>query len=294
MCCSDRAGVRDILGSPQTQARGLSRRGIIAGAGIVTAFGAGAQPGSDTIGTPPSVITNPPRQWGRGAPPDIYPDPDIIVVDPAFNQYLLGITAVRRVWTGFKWAEGPAWSSEGQYMVFSDVQANIQYRYIWETGQVTRFRDPSCNSNGNAFDFQGRQLSTQDFNRRVIRPHAIGVAFDPVDRHVGEAAHASQSGALHVESEHVAITARTGVAQPFSGADDIERLVVGRKADAVRIGKLILGNHDVQTSGRVPAIHAVGQLALLAANHAGIGSADTRVEHAVRVGRAAGIVGMAL
>ena len=153
----------------QTHVLGLSRRGVIAGAGIVTAFGARAQPRSDSVGTPPSVITNPPRQWGRGAPPDIYPDPDIIVVDPAFNQYLLGITAVRRVWTGFKWAEGPAWSSEGQYMVFSDVQANIQHRYIWETGQVTRFRDPSYNSNGNAFDFQGRQLSTQDFNRRVIR-----------------------------------------------------------------------------------------------------------------------------
>ena len=101
--------------------------------------------------------------------PDIYPDPDIIVIDPSFNQYLLGITAIRRVATGFKWTEGPAWSSEGQYLVFSDVQANIQYRYIWETGEVSEFRNPSYNSNGNAFDFQGRQLSTQDFNRRVIR-----------------------------------------------------------------------------------------------------------------------------
>jgi gluconolactonase len=68
------------------------------------------------------VITNPPRVWGRHAPPDIYPDPDILVIDPVFKQTLLGITAIRRVWTGIKWAEGPAWSSEGQYLVFSDVQ----------------------------------------------------------------------------------------------------------------------------------------------------------------------------
>ncbi|HEY8292471.1 MAG TPA: hypothetical protein VIG44_08280, partial [Thermomicrobiales bacterium] len=34
-------------------------------------------------GTPPSVITNPPRQWGPDAPPTIYPDPDIITVDPS-------------------------------------------------------------------------------------------------------------------------------------------------------------------------------------------------------------------
>ena len=106
-----------------TQVGNLSRRGIIAGAATVAAFGAKAQPRPDTVGTPPSVITNPPRQWGRHAPPDIFPDPDIIVIDPAFKQRLLGITAIRRVATGFKWAEGPAWSSEGQYLVFSDVQA---------------------------------------------------------------------------------------------------------------------------------------------------------------------------
>jgi gluconolactonase len=153
----------------QTHVHGVSRRAIIAGATSVTAIGAEAETRSDAVATPPSVITNPPRQWGRDAPPDIYPDPDIIVVDPAFKQYLLGITAIRRVATGFKWAEGPAWSSEGRYMVFSDVQADVQYRYIWETGRVTKFRDPSYNSNGNSFDFQGRQLSTQDFNRRVIR-----------------------------------------------------------------------------------------------------------------------------
>jgi gluconolactonase len=153
----------------QTHLRGLPRRAIITGAATVAAFGAKAQTRSDTAATPPSVITNPPRKWGPEAQPNIYPDPDIIVIDPAFNQYLLGITAIRRVATGLKWTEGPAWSSEGQYLVFSDVQANVQYRYIWETGRISRFRDPSYNSNGNSFDFQGRQLSTQDFTRRVIR-----------------------------------------------------------------------------------------------------------------------------
>jgi gluconolactonase len=118
---------------------------------------------------PPSVISDPPREWGPDAPPEIYPDPDIIVVDPAFGKYLLGITAIHRLWTGARWAEGPAWSSQGHYLVFSDVQANIQYRYIWESGLVSKFRDPSFNSNGNAFDFQGRQISTEVFNRRVVR-----------------------------------------------------------------------------------------------------------------------------
>ena len=40
--------------------------------------------------------------------------------------------------TGFPWAEGPAWSSEGQYFVFSDVQGNTQYRLLWDDRRVTR------------------------------------------------------------------------------------------------------------------------------------------------------------
>jgi len=45
----------------------------------------------------------------------------------------------------------------------------VQYRYIWDDGRVTAFRRPSYNSNGNSFDFQGRQLSCEHFNRRVVR-----------------------------------------------------------------------------------------------------------------------------
>jgi gluconolactonase len=119
--------------------------------------------------TPPSVITTPPRTWGRDAPPAIYPDPDVIVVDPAFLPLRVGNVAIRRIATGFQWAEGPAWCSEGHYLVFSDVVAGVQYRFIWDDQRVTRFRAPSANSNGNAFDLQGRQISAQHYNRRVVR-----------------------------------------------------------------------------------------------------------------------------
>lgn len=147
----------------------ITRRGFAAGLSSTALASQAFAQQSATTATPPSVITNPPRQWGHHAPPEIYPDPDIIVIDPSFKEYLLGITAIHRVATGFRWCEGPAWSSEGQYFVFSDVQANTQYRFLWEDGRVSAFRKPSNNSNGNSFDFQGRQLSTEDFFRRVIR-----------------------------------------------------------------------------------------------------------------------------
>ena len=79
------------------------------------------------------------------------------------------IAPIQRVWTGALWAEGPTWSNQGQYLVFSDVAGNTVYRYIWDDGRVTVFRRPSSNANGNAFDFQGRLLSCEDFTRRLVR-----------------------------------------------------------------------------------------------------------------------------
>ncbi len=157
-----------LRAAPSRRSFGKGLAGLV-GTAVMAPVVAHAQQAKAELGTPPSVVTTPPRGWGRYAAPEIYPDPDIIIVDPAFKSLLLGITAIHRVATGFRWAEGPAWSSLGQYLVFSDVQANVQYRYIWDDQRVTRFRAPSNNSNGNSFDYQGRQLSTQDFFRRVIR-----------------------------------------------------------------------------------------------------------------------------
>jgi gluconolactonase len=42
-------------------------------------------------------------------------------------------------------------------------------RWIEEDGRVTVFRNPSGYSNGNTFDFEGRQLSCEHGGRRVVR-----------------------------------------------------------------------------------------------------------------------------
>ncbi|HEX3995863.1 MAG TPA: SMP-30/gluconolactonase/LRE family protein, partial [Acetobacteraceae bacterium] len=132
------------------------------------AFAARAQAQLPTA-SPPSVVTVPPREWGPHAPPAIYPDPDVVVLDPVFAQYRVGNAGIHRVATGFQWAEGPAWSSQGHYLVFSDVTGDTQYRFNWDDQRVTAFRKPSWNSNGNTFDLQGRQITAQDYYRRVVR-----------------------------------------------------------------------------------------------------------------------------
>ncbi len=78
--------------------------------------------------SPPSVISNPPRDFSPGAAPVTYPDPDLITVDPAFNALRLGNTPIQRLWTGGLWMEGPAWSSQGRYLVWSDIPNNRQLR----------------------------------------------------------------------------------------------------------------------------------------------------------------------
>ena len=109
------------------------------------------------------------RDFGHDAPPVRYPDPDIIALDPRFNKYKLGNTPIQRLHTGTLWAEGPAWSNVGRYLVWSDIPNNQQLRWLAEDGHVSVMRQPSGNSNGNTFDFQGRLLSCEHGNRRVVR-----------------------------------------------------------------------------------------------------------------------------
>lgn len=116
---------------------------------------------------PPTTITNPPRDFDQ--PTTYFTDPDILTVDPSFNGYVQPQNSIRRLWTGGLWLEGPAWSGVGKFLVFSDIPNNRQMRWSEDDGRVTVFRNPANNSNGNTFDFQGRQLSCEHLMRRVVR-----------------------------------------------------------------------------------------------------------------------------
>jgi sugar lactone lactonase YvrE len=45
--------------------------------------------------------------------------------------------------------------------LWSDIPNNRQMRWMEEDGHVSAFRSPSEYSNGNTFDYEGRQLSCQ-------------------------------------------------------------------------------------------------------------------------------------
>lgn len=125
------------------------------------AFGAGTPSGSVS---PASVVSQPARQWGAGAPPAYLPDPDVIALDPSFHDLTYFAAPIRRLWDQGGWLEGPAWSSEGRFLVLSDVIQSKALRYIWETGEITQFRPEGYAANGNCFDFDGRLVVCEDFS----------------------------------------------------------------------------------------------------------------------------------
>lgn len=108
------------------------------------------------------------RDWS-GKNPERYPDPDVTALEPAFEKLIQGNAPIRRLHTGMLWAEGPAWNGAGNYLVWSDIPNNAQMRYLPEDGHVSVLRNNANNSNGNTFDFQGRQISCEHATRKVVR-----------------------------------------------------------------------------------------------------------------------------
>jgi gluconolactonase len=155
----------------------LSRRRLLATIGSAAAAAVVTTRTSRAQGPPqgpplsaPTVVSNPPRDFGPNAPPTTYfTDPDVLTIDPAFDSLIQVNTSIKRLWTGALWTEGPAWNSQGKYLVWSDIPSNHQLRWLEDDGRVSVFRIPSNNSNGNTFDAEGRQLSCEHLTRRVVR-----------------------------------------------------------------------------------------------------------------------------
>ena len=95
---------------------GVDRRGLLKTAAALAA----------TTMIAPEALA---RDFGPGAEPQRYPDPDIVVIDPKRFKAKVGNTAIKRLYTGCLWAEGPAWNAQCQYLVWSDIPANRQLRY---------------------------------------------------------------------------------------------------------------------------------------------------------------------
>jgi gluconolactonase len=143
------------VASPSASIAPIGRRSFLAAAGAAVS----AAMGSELLA----------RDYGPQAEPVRYPDPDIVVLDKRFAKYKIGNTPIQRLYTGCLWAEGPAWNGVGNYLVWSDIPNDRQLRWLDEDGHVSVIRKPAGNSNGNTFDYEGRQISCEHGTRKVVR-----------------------------------------------------------------------------------------------------------------------------
>jgi gluconolactonase len=169
-----------------------SRRGFLAAVSGALITSAAALPAlAQNISPTPA-----PRDWS-GQQTIQYPDPDILAIDNRFRKYMIGNTVIKRLYTGTLWAEGPAWNGVGRYLLWSDIPNNVQMRWLEEDGRVTVFRNPSGYSNGNTFDFEGRQLSCEQGGRRVVRYEPSGAVTVIADKFQGKRLNSPNDIAVH-------------------------------------------------------------------------------------------------
>ncbi len=108
------------------------------------------------------------------------------VLDPSFRPTFPGHVRLEKLFTGVRWAEGPAYFPAHRTLIFSDIPNDRMMRFDEETGAVSVFRKPSNNSNGNTVDRQGRLVTAEHGARRVTRTEHDGSITVIADRFEGK------------------------------------------------------------------------------------------------------------
>src|SRR6187401_3056423 len=109
---------------------------------------------------------------------------DYEILQPRFSSLLLGNCRLEKLYTGTRWAEGPCYFADGNYLIWSDIPNNRMLRWTDGLG-VEVFRNPANCSNGNTRDREGRLVSCEHLTRRVTRTEYDGSITVLADRYEG-------------------------------------------------------------------------------------------------------------
>jgi gluconolactonase len=117
--------------------------------------------------------------------------------DPALDAIIAPDAKIEKLAGGFLFTEGPVWVRDGGYLLFSDPNNNVIYRWSEEDG-VSVYRTHSGytgmnigeygqpGSNGLTLDAQGRLTINEHGNRRVTRLERNGQLTVLADRYQGK------------------------------------------------------------------------------------------------------------
>jgi gluconolactonase len=118
-------------------------------------------------------------------------------LDSRFDKLVPNGAVLEKIADGFTWVEGPVWSRNGGYLLFSDIPTNSVFK--WKDGEgATLFLKPSGytgsarfdgrepGSNGLLFDRQGRLVLCEHGDRRIARLEENGSKTTLIDRYDGK------------------------------------------------------------------------------------------------------------
>jgi len=108
------------------------------------------------------------------------------VLDERFARLAMGNVHLEKLYTGCRWAEGPAYFAAGRYLVWSDIPNDRMMRWDETDGSVSVFRAPANNTNGHSVDREGRLVSAEHRGRCVSRTEYDGRRVVLVDRFEGK------------------------------------------------------------------------------------------------------------
>jgi len=117
-------------------------------------------------------------------PPVRYPDPAIESLDRRFRGLIPGSAAIEVLYRGTRWGEGPVWFGDGRYLLWSDIPNNRILHWSEITGEVSVYRQPANDCNGNSRDLQGRLITCE--RRRVTRTEYDGTITVLADSYEGK------------------------------------------------------------------------------------------------------------
>ena len=110
----------------------------------------------------------------------------IDIRDARFAKLIHGNARLDRIWTGGRWAEGPAYFPAGRYLIWSDIPNDRLLRWD-ETGDtVSVFEQPCRNQNGHTVDREGRLLACEHRGRCVSRIEPDGSRTILADSYAGK------------------------------------------------------------------------------------------------------------
>lgn len=125
------------------------------------------------------------------------PTDNVLRLDPRIDAIIPGDAVLEKIADGFAWVEGPVWSREGGFLLFSDIPNNTVFK--WEEGKgVTLFLKPSGytgnepfkgkepGSNGLTIDGAGRLLHAEHGDRRITKLGKDGSKTVVIDKYEGK------------------------------------------------------------------------------------------------------------